>query len=74
MIPALVLSRKAKNRFPAKRNAGCLSEASSCVSDGEQFVAASKRKPAFFLFVIFFFWPPKRKSKSNYLPSVKGSE
>ncbi len=64
MIPALVLSRKAKNRFPAKRNAGCLSEASSCVSDGEQFVAASKRKPAVFLFVTFSFGRPKEKVKA----------
>jgi len=64
MIPALVLSRKAKNRFPAKRNAGCLSEASSCVSDGEQFVAASKRKPAVFLFVTFSFGRPKEKVKT----------
>ena len=64
--PALVLRRKAEKRSPANRSAGCLSEASSCASDGKHFVAASKRKPAFFLFVTFFFWTPKRKSKKPY--------
>ena len=56
---------KAEERRAARRNAGCLSEASSCVSAGNRFGAVPKRKPAFFLFVTFFFWTPKRKSKST---------
>ena len=71
MVPALVLRRKSEESFSGEKK---LSEASSCVSDGEQFVAASKRKPAVFLFVIFFFWPPKRKSKSIHRLFVKSNE
>ena len=48
-----------------RRSAGCLSEASSCASTGNRFVADSKRKPAAFLFVTFFFWTPKRKSNNH---------
>ena len=48
MVPALVLRRKSEESF----------------SDGEQFVAASKRKPAVFLFVTFSFGRPKEKVKA----------
>ena len=43
---------------------GCLREASSCVSTGKGLVAASKRRPAFFLLIALFVWTTQRKSKT----------
>ena len=63
MVPALVLRRKSEESFSGEKKRR-LSERSEFLRFRRKFVAASKRKPAVFLFVTFSFGRPKEKVKA----------
>ena len=74
MVPALVLRRKSEESFSGEKKRR-LSERSEFLRFRRRTIRSRlKTEASGFSFCYFFFWAAKRKSKSNYLPSVKGSE